>query len=226
MAWAGHRMVAGNDCVRMIATLLFLKSILVGIAVAAPIGPVGTLCINRTLHRGFLAGMAGGIGAAFADAFFAAVAAVGMAAFTLTIAAFEGPLKIGGGLFMVALGLHSMTPHPGKTVATLSKRGLIRTVGASFLLTLANPITVLSFAAIFAALGMAEAAEWLYAILVVGGVLVGALGWWLLLCSCVAMARHRLQGGFARWASRLSGGMIVMFGLAALGSYFWTRLGL
>lgn len=218
--------MAGEVCRRMIAILLFLKSIAVGLAVAAPIGPVGTLCINRTLHRGFLAGIATGIGAACADALFAACAAVGMAAFTVTMAAFEGPLKIGGGLFMVALGLHSMTPHPGKAIAAISKRGLLRTLGMSFLLTLANPITVLSFAAIFAALGMVEAAEWIYATLVVFGVLLGALGWWFALCGCVALARNRLQGGFSRWASRISGMMIVLFGLGALGSYFWARLGL
>ena len=203
----------------MIAVLLFLKAIAVGLAVAAPIGPVGTLCINRTLQRGFLAGIVSGIGAAFADAFFAACASVGMAALTVTMAAFEGPLKIGGGLFMVALGVHSMTPHPGKALEALNRRGLIRTLGSSFLLTLANPVTVLSFAAIFAALGMAEAAEWVYAIIIVAGVLLGAMGWWFALCGCVALARQRLQGALANWASRISGVLIVLFGLGAMGSY-------
>lgn len=198
--------------------LLFGKSIVLGLAVAAPLGPIGALCINRTLERGLWAGVAGGLGTAFADAIYASLAAVGFAAFTATLAMIDAPLKFVGGLFMLWLGWKSMMPTPPQKDAKVGATDLVGTVATTFLLTITNPMTILSFAAIFAGLGLADAPGTANAFIVVAGVFVGSLLWWFTLSGGVALLRQRLTQGFARWVSTLSGLILIAFGLYALGS--------
>ncbi|CAH1656816.1 LysE family translocator [Chelatococcus asaccharovorans] len=196
--------------------LLFWKSLLLGLAVAAPLGPIGALCINRTLERGFAAGVAGGLGTALADGLYAALAAFGFAAFSEVLTSVDMPLRIAGGAFMLWLGWKSLTPHLPRTVAEATTRDLMGTTAATFLLTLTNPMTILSFAALFAGLGLAAAAGTTEATLVVAGVFAGSMLWWCLLSGGVAIARHRLPAAFARWISRISGGVLIAFGLWAI----------
>lgn len=210
----------------MNAVILFLKCIAVGITCAAPLGPVGTLCINRTLHRGFGWGIAAGVGSACADTTFAFVTAVGVEAFTNVMLSFDAPLRIGGGVFMIWLGWHNIHPHESRAPRSLSGRGLVGTVGGAFLLTLANPLTLVSFAAIFAGLGVANAPGGPDVLVVCIGVFSGAIGWWLTLCGGLTLAKRRLHFGFTRWTARLSGGLIMVFGVAALVSYLWTWVGI
>ncbi|WP_018237930.1 LysE family translocator [Ensifer sp. BR816] len=198
--------------------LLFTKGLLLGLAIAAPLGPIGTLCISRTLERGFWAGAAGGLGTALADATYALMAAAGFAAFATFLTTLSVPLGLVGGVFMLWLGWRGLRPRPVAAAAEIGARDLLHTTTATFLLTMANPTTILTFAAIFAGLGLAAVGDGSSAAIVVAGVFLGSLGWWFLLSGGVAIAKTRLPDGFAAWTSRLSGGLLIAFGLVALAS--------
>lgn len=201
---------------------LFGKSMVLGLAVAAPLGPIGALCINRTLEKGFWAGMAGGFGTALADAFYASLAAIGFAAFAATLALIDAPLKLFGGLFMLWLGWKSFGSRPARAAATVGAKDLVGTVAATFFLTVTNPMTIIAFAAIFAGLGLADAPGAGNAALVVVGVFMGSLAWWALLSGGVALAHRKLPDSFALWVSRLSGGILVLFGMYSVGASLWA----
>ena len=197
---------------------LFVKSLFLGLAIAAPLGPIGALCVNRTLERGFAAGVAGGLGTALADGVYATLAAVGFAAFSSTLGMIDAPLRIVGGAFMLWLGWKSLTPAPPRPAAKVSTRDLLGTTAATFLLTITNPMTILAFAALFAGLGLAATSSMAEAATVVAGVFTGSMAWWAILSGGVALARHRLPDAFARWVSRLSGVLLIGFGFWALAS--------
>ncbi|AWD20787.1 LysE family translocator [Fuscovulum blasticum] len=198
--------------------MLFLKSLILGLAIAAPLGPIGALCINRTLERGFRAGVAGGLGTALADALYASLAAAGFAAFASLLARVQLPLMVAGGVFLLWLGLTGMRPRPPRPAAEVGARDLIGTTLATFALTMTNPMTILSFAALFAGLGLAAASGPGAAVVVVVGVFTGSMLWWGLLSGGVALLRHRLPPAFALWVARISGAVLIGFGLWALAS--------
>ena len=202
---------------------LFVKSVVMGLAVAAPLGPIGALCVNRTLERGFRAGVAGGFGTALADAVYAAAAATGFAVFAAGLARIDPVLRIGGGAFMLWLGWRSLRPRAPSRAAAARGDGALGTALATFLLTLANPMTALTFAALFAGMGLAAAPG--SAAVVVAGVFLGSMLWWAALSGGVALARERLPAGFARWTTLASGGLLILFGLGALGSALAGPLG-
>lgn len=195
---------------------LFAKAIILGLAIAAPLGPIGALCIKRTLERGFAAGAAGGLGTALADAVYAILAAFGFAAFSGVLAAIDGPLRIGGGLFMLWLGWKSLSPEMPRAAATVGASDLIGTIAATFVLTITNPMTILSFAALFAGLGLASTSDFGEAAQVVMGVFLGSMLWWGALSGGVAIVRKRLAEEFAIWVSRLSGLVLIGFGVWAI----------
>lgn len=200
--------------------LLFARSLLLGLAIAAPLGPIGALCINRTLERGFWAGVAGGLGTAFADAIYASLAAIGFSTFAVALAVIDSPLKLLGGLFMLWLGWKSMMPKPPRAAAEVGARDLFGTIAATFVLTITNPMTILAFAAMFAALGLTDTPGAFNAAIVVTGVFAGSLLWWFVLSGGVVIARRRLPPEFSKWVSRLSGLVLIGFGLYSLGSLF------
>lgn len=203
----------------MSAVLLAAKGFALGFAIAAPLGPIGALCINRTLQRGFWAGVAGGLGTAFADALYGALAALGFAAFSAFLAQIDGPMRLIGGLAMIWLGWRGMQPKPPRPAAEIGARDLLGTIAATFLLTVTNPTTILSFALFFAGLGLASSADTLSALLVVVGVFSGSLAWWIILSGGVSLVRHKLSDSFALWVGRISGGLILAFGVLAVGSF-------
>lgn len=197
---------------------LFGKSVLMGLAIAAPLGPIGALCIQRTLARGFAAGLAGGFGTALADAAYASAAAAGFAVFAGLLERIATPLGLIGGAFLLWLawrGWPHGAPAP-RAAEARPARGLWATTATTFALTLTNPATILSFAAIFAGLGLAETASVPAAVTVVLGVFAGSMLWWVLLSGTVAGLHHRLPPGFATWTARVSSLMMAGFGLWAL----------
>lgn len=196
--------------------LLFLKGIVLGLAIAAPLGPIGALCINRTLARGFWAGVAGGLGTALADGLYAILAAAGFAAFAAILVKVSIPLGLAGGSFMLWLGWKSLRAGTSpKTAAPDSGvTDLVKVTATTFVLTLANPATILSFAAIFAGLGLASQGG--SALITTAGVFCGSLLWWIFLCGTVSFLRHRLPESFALWVSRISGAILIAFGIFAI----------
>ncbi|PRX10367.1 UNVERIFIED_ORG: putative LysE/RhtB family amino acid efflux pump [Martelella mediterranea] len=201
--------------------VLFLKAVLLGLAIAAPVGPIGALCINRALTRGFWVGVSGGLGTALADASYGALAALGFAAFSAVLAKISMPMAIGGGVFLIFLGWREMRQTGAKPAAETAGAGdLLKTTAMTYVLTIANPVTLLSFVAIFAGFGLADAGGGIAPAIVVAGVFTGSLLWWIFLSGLVAAIRHRLPKEFARWVARISGGILIGFGMVAISSAF------
>ncbi|AMM84876.1 LysE family transporter [Martelella sp. AD-3] len=199
---------------------LLAKSMLVGLAIAAPVGPIGALCINRSLTRGFWFGVSGGLGTALADATYGALAALGFAAFSAALATISTPLALFGGAFLIFLGWREMRQTGAKAAAEPARGDLARTIATTYALTIANPATILSFVAIFAGFGLADAGGGIAPAIVVAGVFAGSLLWWVFLSGLVAVIRHRLPKEFARWVARISGGILIGFGLVAISTAF------
>lgn len=196
---------------------LFGRTFVIGVVVAAPIGAIGVLCIRRTLSDGWRAGIATGLGVATADGFYAACAAFGLAAVTQTLVAWQTPLRLVGGAALVFLGVRAWVTAPAETAAR-PKRGAgmyLSAVG----LTLTNPATIVAFAAIFAGVGMmGTGAGWVSAAVATAGVIAGSLAWWLLLTSILVRLRGRLNARFMSTVNRVSGAVLVAFGVLAVGS--------
>jgi putative LysE/RhtB family amino acid efflux pump len=191
-----------------------LKGLLLGLGVAMPVGPIGLLCIQRTLAQGFTAGLAGGLGTAAADAAYAILGAAGLAAMATQLGDAALVLRYAGCAFMAWLGWQAFRQPPADKAASLpDSRDLLRSFAATFALTLANPATIISFVALFAGLGLAEAGNHEDAILLVGGVFLGSLAWWLILCGGVSALRHRVTPLWLGRVNRVAGLGIIALAL-------------
>ena len=198
-------------------TLAFLiKGVIIGFSLAAPVGPIGLLCIRRSLADGRIVGLFTGLGAATADATYGAIAAFGLTAISGFLVAQRVWLGLFGGAFLCFLGVRTFTAALASTEAQDRSSGLAGAYASTFVLTLTNPITILSFIPVFAGLGLGLARDTASAAAVVAGVFAGSALWWLLLSHGVALFRHRLGNNWMRSVNRLSGTMIFAFGLYAL----------
>ena len=201
--------------------LLFVKAALLGIVITAPLGPIGTLCINRSLEQGFWSGFSGGLGTALGDATYALVAVAGLAAFAEMMAAASVPLALGGGTALLWIGCRGLT-RQGVAAAELNAVDFLQTTVSTFLLTISNPATILSFGALFAGFGLAEETQRFSSAAIVSGVFSGSLLWWFCLSGAVSLARERLSGDFSAKVGRATSYMLIVFGLAALGSVAYS----
>ncbi|MBC6441288.1 MAG: LysE family transporter [Rhodospirillales bacterium] len=201
--------------------LLFLKSLAIGLAVALPMGPIGVLIVRRTLVLGLARGLEGGVGVAVADGLHAAMAAFGVTAVTALLAEQQTWFQAIGGAALLWIGVAIMRkPAP---VQDGGKRGDVGGgFGVMFGLTLANPATILSFAAIFASLGPIADGGVASAIAMTLGVFLGSLGWWVVLTGAVGALRTHITASVMLWLSRGAGALIVCFGLAALAAAVWA----
>lgn len=201
----------------MLSIVLLFKGMVLGLAVAAPVGPIGSLCINRTVERGFWPGVACGFGAALADAVFAAVAAAGFAAASHILDEFSVPLQIVGGALILAIGLRTVKAPAAGRVASVDALDILHTTIGTFFITITNPATILGFAALFAAVGLADASDWWEPTALVLGVFLGSLAWWFILCGMVNWLHRKLPDRFAVWAARTSAAVLIAFGLLSMG---------
>ncbi len=195
-----------------------LGGIVIGLSVAAPVGPIGILCIQRTLNKGRTSGLVSGLGAASADAMYGAVSAFGLTAVSSLLISEKNPIQLAGGVVLLYLGLRTgfLTKAEERT-ATVKEGGSGGYYTSTLLLTLANPVTIIFFTAVFAGLGIAgTGGNYLYSGLLVLGVFSGSALWWLFLTSAVDALRGRLNRGRLRWLDRVSGCMILVFGLVAI----------
>jgi threonine/homoserine/homoserine lactone efflux protein len=202
-------------------TSLLLKGMTIGISVAAPVGPIGLLCIRRSMADGARAGFICGLGAASADAIYALGGGFATTAAARWLVQEKPWFGLLGGLFLIYLGLRTITARGGKQAAA-SRRGALSAYGSTLLLTLANPMTIMSFAAVFAGLGLADAANYSAAAVLVGGVFAGSALWWLLLSGVADRARRHISAGLMRIINRVCGAIIVAFGCYAIAAARFT----
>lgn len=193
---------------------MFLRGLLIGFAIAAPVGPIGVLCIRRTLAEGRAAGLVTGLGAATADAFYGAVAACGLTVISGVLLDNQFWLGLLGGLFLMYLGIRMFHARPATCEGSATSNGLVRAFLSTFVLTITNPATILSFAAIFAGAGIADKHS--SAGLLVSGVFLGSAIWWLILSIMTGFLRRNLDSHRLLWINRMSGLVIGGFGFVVL----------
>jgi threonine/homoserine/homoserine lactone efflux protein len=196
---------------------LLLRGGLIGLSIAAPVGPIGVLCIRRTLAEGWIYGLVSGLGAATADAMYGCIAAFGLTWISSALVSHQIWLRLIGGLFLCYLGVRTLVAMPVTAATTSNSGSMLRAYASTLFLTLTNPVTILAFAAIFAGLGLAETSgSYESAGLMVLGVFLGSACWWLLLSGGVSLFRTRFTPSGMRWVNRISGLIILGFGVAAL----------
>lgn len=198
---------------------LFIKGLLIGFSIAAPIGPIGVLVIKRTLGQGRIYGIVSGIGAASADAVYGLIAGLGLTFITNFFIGLQFWFHLAGGVFLCYLGIKIAISEASENPARVQGKHLFGAYSSVFLLTLTNPITVLSFVGIFSGLGLTQANEGSVVTMVLG-VFIGSGIWWLLLCFVVGFFREVLKKQIFKWINRLSGLIIFLFGIYS----FWGLL--
>ena len=196
-----------------------LKGLLIGFSIAAPVGPIGVLCIRRTLAEGRISGLFSGLGAATADAVYGSIAGFGLTLVSSFLLDQQSWIRLIGGSFLLYLGIKTFGNQPAENVAETQNRGMLSAYISTFFLTLTNPITILSFAAIFAGLGLGAAAgDYVSAGILILGVFLGSATWWIILSWGVSLFRQQFNQHAMRWVNRLSGLIILAFGITALWS--------
>ena len=193
-----------------------LKGLAIGFCIAAPVGPMGVLCIRRSLAQGMAIGFATGLGAATADAAYGAVAAFGLTVISDFLVGQKFWLGLIGGIFLCYLGVRTFISRPAEQAANVQGHGLAGAYGSTLFLTLTNPMTILSFIAVFAGVGFGTGKSYMNASTLVLGVFLGSAAWWLILSIGVGAFRSRVTGNWMRAINRLSGAVICAFGVYAL----------
>ncbi len=199
---------------------LLIKGVLLGISVAAPVGPIGLLCIRRSIEGGMRLGLSSGLGVALADATYAGITAFGLVSVTQVLTSIRVPLFVVGSVVLVWLGLKTFfksSPIPRDQEQTKEKTtfsSLFAVTAGTFLLTLTNPATILSFVALFSGLGLAVAGRGAFE--TVFGVFVGSSLWWLVLTAVVGLVRKRLSPLAIRWINRCSGLLLMFLAILAM----------
>lgn len=197
---------------------LFLKGLLIGLAIAAPVGPIGILCIQRSLHDGFKVGLMTGMGAALADGTYGLVAGFGLTSISSLLIAYQFWVRLFGGLFLLYLAIKLFFKIPQQGSSQNFDRSPWHAFFTIYLLTLTNPATIFAFVAIFAGLGLgAINFDYMHAIILVVGITLGSVIWWILLSGVVARTlHHRLTASVMQKINRISGMIIFIFAVFAL----------
>ena len=195
------------------------RGLLIGLSIAAPVGPIGVLCIRRTLAHGRMVGLATGLGAATADACYGGIAAFGITVVSSLLLSQQVWIRLIGGIFLCYLGLTTFSAVPAERAAAAAGSTLLQAYASALALTITNPLTILSFAAIFAGLGAgATGGGSGAAAVLVAGVFAGSALWWVILSSGIGLLRGKVGPRLLRWVNRLSGSILVTFGLLAFAS--------
>ena len=197
-------------------TNLLIKGVIIGFSIAAPVGPIGVLVTRRTLASGRIAGLLSGLGAATADGLYGAVAAFGLTFISNIIVGQQFWIRLIGGIFLLYLGIKTFFAKSKEGQLTNKERNLTGNNFSTLFLTITNPTTILSFAAVFAGLGLGVTnANILSATLMVLGVLIGSAFWWLILSGGVNLFRSKFNAGSLVIVNRISGLILIMFAMYA-----------
>lgn len=207
-------------------TDVFFKGLLIGFAIAAPVGPIGILCIQRSLHQGFKVGLATGLGAAIADGIYGLIAGCALTAVSTFLIHYRQIIQLIGGIFLLYLGAKILSAkikrQNADNLGQIKEISSTHAILTTFVLTLSNPTTILSFIAVFAGLGIGTMhTNYFSSFLLVFGVIAGSALWWLTLSSLVGIIlRHKLSQRIMLSIQFISGLIILLFGLVSVGSIF------
>ncbi len=193
-----------------------LRGAIIGISIAAPVGPIGILCIRRSFIYGRLVGFISGLGAATADAIYGCIAGFGLTFISHILIEQKIWVRLVGGVFLFYLGIRTFFTKPADEAAVLRFDTLSGSYFSTFFLTLTNPMTIIFFTAIFTGLGVvAKRGDYLSASLIVLGVFTGSASWWLILSNIVSLFRKRVTKKGLQWINRIAGALIFGFGAVA-----------
>jgi threonine/homoserine/homoserine lactone efflux protein len=199
----------------------FLKGIIIGVSIAAPIGPIGILCIKRSLTRGYSAGFATGLGAALADLLYAIVAGFGLTAVSSFLISQQTLLYSIGSIVLIALGVKTLTSPAIAHPLTVKGKSFVSTMLETMILTLTNPFTIIAFIAAFATIGFTEETHnYRAALMLCTGVFLGSTLWFTLLSSAVSFFRSKCTPGAIRRINTISGIFLVVTGIFLMLSIF------
>jgi threonine/homoserine/homoserine lactone efflux protein len=200
---------------------LALKGVLIGLSVAAPIGPMSMLTMRRAIDRGLAAGLASGLGIALADATYGAIAAFGLTSLSDLLIDHQRLIRIAGGVALLFIAWRILDGARKPVEArpeTTAPEGLGRVASTMYLLTMSNPTTILSFAAIFGGLGLSVGSSRLDSTLLVCSVFAGSMLWWLLLCAMLGLVRHRLTPAWVQRVDYAAGAIIFVMAVISIGA--------
>jgi len=196
----------------------FLKGIAIGFIMAIPIGPIGIMCIRKTLTEGRLSGLIIGLGAATADLFYGCVAAFGLTVISDTLVSQRIWIRLVGGALLLFLGVKTFRAHPKDPKLKTTGSGRLRSYLTVVFLTLTNPLTIFAFIAVFAAFGLGDGLSFFSAAILVAGVFIGSCLWFLLLSSGTILFRKKLDLVGLKWVNKIAGILIIISGLIIIGS--------
>jgi threonine/homoserine/homoserine lactone efflux protein len=195
--------------------ILFLKGCLIGFSIALPVGPIAMLCIRHALLRGTIYGLVAGLGAAMADTIYGILAGLGVTIICDVLASYQITCQVLGALFLCYLGISTLRePIREKSKTIAEPESFARIFFTTFILTLTNPLTLIGFLGIYAALGIGLMDETLLAFFIVtGGIFVGSTTWWFLLSASSSLIGKKANFESTRLLNRISGGVFLGFGI-------------
>jgi len=206
--------------------IVFIQGFFLGIAIAAPVGPIGLLCIRRTLEYGPVVGFATGMGAAIADTLFGAIAAFGMSAAFTFLRGYETSIRLIGGIFLLVIATRTYNTRPKPPAEVPETRNLLASFVVGLIVTLTNPVTVIASIALLTGIGLTASMGNFDAATLVLGVFCGSSTWWLSLSGSVALVRHRISERKLVTINRCTGVALAVFGVWALATAvtaFWPQ---
>lgn len=202
-----------------------IPGVIVGFLASIPLGPIGVLCIQRTLSKNLKAGFISGLGATLADAIFSAVALLSLSLILSFIETHRAIITIVGGACIIAVGMNILFKNPVVQIRRnrSGKTNLWQDFISIFLLTLTNPAFILVFIAFFASFGISsgESRGIAHALPVILGVVIGSATWWLLLTFVVSRFRTRFRPRHLLWINRIAGSLIIALGAIAITTIFF-----
>jgi threonine/homoserine/homoserine lactone efflux protein len=195
--------------------IVFLKGLLIGFAMAVPIGPIGVMCIRKTLAEGHVRALSIGLGGATADSMYGAVAAFGVKFVSDVIATEQVWVHVLGGGLLLFLGIRTLRLKRKEPMIPFNNNGVLGSYASAFLLALTNPLTIFAFVAVFAAFGLGHPLSLVAAGILVVGIFLGTCLWFFVLGFVATLFRRRLNRQGLKWVNRISGGLIILSGMIA-----------
>ena len=197
--------------------IYILKGIAIGFALAAPVGPLGVICIRRTIAHGAKQGLVVGLSAAVADILYGMVAVFGVTLISDFIHEQQQWIRIVGGVVLIILGYRTYHCHPANERQINGTNGHIRAFFSTFFITLTNPMSIFAFAAVFASVGIKEVSTNLtYAIFLLGGIFLGTMSWFSLLTGLVHFFKEKINTDGICLVNKIAGTVLILFGIIAL----------